>query len=238
MSARKISETTTRRKTTKSTTPKKTIKRRTPKASLEAEKIEAIAAAIEPETIEIPDTEQQEILSFAVDTFPELPITPDSTIDGITKGISSIISEPGTNGYGTSLIQETIEPRTIIANDGYDISKKVLARIASIAASEIDGMVPPRNDAFNKFIDSIHGRTDGIKVDFGTTEAAVDMLIRVQFGTHIPDITGRLRERIARRIHEMTGLSVARVNIRVQDVIPVEETRVELPSNEPPAAII
>jgi uncharacterized alkaline shock family protein YloU len=238
MSATKTSETTTRRKSAKSTTTKKKTAGKTLKTKPAVEVFDVIEPTIEPDTIEIPGTEQQEILSFAADTFPELPITPDSTIENITTGISCINLEPGTTGFGTSLIQETIEPRTIIANDGYDISKKVLARIASIAASEIDGLVPPRNDAINKFIDSIHGRTDGIKVDFGTTEAAVDMLIRVQFGTHIPDITDRLRERIARRIHEMTGLSVARVNIRVQDVIPVEETRVELPSNEPPAATI
>lgn len=238
MSATKTTRTTTRSKTAKTTAAKKTTKGKTLKPQPVIEAFDVIEDTIEPETIEIPGIEQEEILSFAPVTCPELPITPDPTIQVITTGISSINTKTGTTGFGTRLVQETIEPRTTIANDSYDISHKVLARIASIAASEIEGLVPPRTDTFNKIIDSIHGRTDGIKVDFGTTEAAIDMLIRVQFGTHIPDITGRLRERVARRIHEMTGLSVAKVNIRVQDVMPIEDNRAELPSNEPPTATI
>jgi uncharacterized alkaline shock family protein YloU len=138
---------------------------------------------------------------------PDLPIVPDITGESPIEDISTSISEISP------------DPITRIFNEeGFDISKKVLARIALMAAGEIDGLLPPRKNPFFRILDTIQGRTEGIRVDVGTTEAAVDMLIRVQYGSRIPEITGLLRERVASRINEMTGLKVVEVNIRVQDV--------------------
>jgi len=161
---------------------------------------------------------------------PELPITPetgiDNPIDDITANISGIDTGQVTDETPVTSIptSETEFPAEdtpispIIPDDGYDISRKVLARIALMAAGEIEGLAPPKRNPFNMLIDKFQGRTEGIRVDVGTTEAAVDMHIRVQYGSHIPDLTTRLRERIAARIREMTGLNVVEVNIRVQDV--------------------
>jgi len=133
-------------------------------------------------------------------------------IDGITDKISGIMDVDSTD--------ETLPSLQVLMDGGFNISRQVLARIASLAAAEITGLAPQKRNPLNRFVDQIRGRTDGIKVDVGTTEAAVDMNIRVQYGTQIPDISNRLREVIARRIHEMTGLNVVEVNIRVQDVTP------------------
>ncbi len=108
--------------------------------------------------------------------------------------------------------------RMSVSSGVFDINRKVLARIALLAAGEIEGLVPPKRDPIHKIVDSISGRTDGIRVDIGATEAAVDMLIRVRYGTHIPDVTTRLREKVAQRIQEMTGLKVVEINVRVQDI--------------------
>lgn len=166
---------------------------------------------------------------------PELPIEhepcTDISIDRIASRISNTSLDVTDLEKGPELDTETTSQETIVTailpDGGFDISRKVLARIASLAASEIDGLVPPRNDAINKLIDSIHGRTDGIKVNVGSTEAAVDMQIRVQYGTHIPDVTGLLRESITRRIHQMTGLKVTEINIRVQDVTTEDDPQPE-----------
>jgi uncharacterized alkaline shock family protein YloU len=107
------------------------------------------------------------------------------------------------------------------ADGKYDISKKILARIAALAAAEVPGLAPPRKDLRTRIEDILRGRVDGIRVDVGTTEAAVDILTRVRYGVDIPTVTARLREIIARRIWEMTGLRVVEVNITIQDVTPV-----------------
>lgn len=236
MPTAKTSEKSTRKKTAKKTTAKKSTAAKKPRTSRKAKEIESAAAPAEPETVETPGIEQTPVSDYAPEIIPELPLTPDAKIEDISKGISSIFPETDNTGYEQDLISEVAEYHPVEFDGGYNISKKVLARIASLAASEIDGLLPPRSDAINKLIDSIHGRTDGIRVAVGTTDAAIDMLIRVQFGTHIPDATGRLRETIVKRIHEMTGLSVARVDIRVQDVIQIDEAGIELSSKEPPTA--
>jgi uncharacterized alkaline shock family protein YloU len=158
---------------------------------------------------------------------PELPITPETGIETSIEEITTNISAIDT----ANLVNETpIREQPVIEteipageiqffrNDGFDISKKVLARIALMAAGEVDGFAPAKKDPVNRLFDTFQGRTDGIRVDVGTTEAAVDMQIRVQFGSDIPEITNRLRERVSTRIREMTGLNVVEVNIRVQDV--------------------
>jgi len=89
-----------------------------------------------------------------------------------------------------------------------------------IASAEVDGISPPNNDLISKITDFIQGRTGGIKVDVGTTEAAVDMRIRVRYGSDIPRISLCLKDKVARRIREMTGLRVVEANIRIQDVVP------------------
>ena len=91
-----------------------------------------------------------------------------------------------------------------------NVSKKILARIVSLAAQEIPGILPAKKDIPTRIEDLIRGRIGGIRVDVGTTEAAVDILTRVYYGTDIPQATARLRDNIARRIWEMTGLHVLR----------------------------
>lgn len=199
-------------------------------------RVEMKAETTEIGTTETPGIEQSNVTDSSPVTFPELPILPDPSIEGITTGISDLNEVAPEIQTKKIVTTGDSSAQAILADGDFDISRKVLARIASLAASEIDGLVPPRGDAINKFIDSIQGRTDGIRVDYGSTEAAINMLIRVQFGTHIPDVTGRLRKRIAKRIHEMTGLNVSRIDIRVQDVTPGEETVIELKQDDHPAA--
>jgi len=193
----KTSKTTTKKTgTKKATTRKKAVKAKAPKT------------AIETKTIEV----------------PELPIETSDPVDASIETISTGINDAAVD------VEEIPQPVTtpipiqpqIIADSTFDISRKVLARIASLAAGEINGLVPPKKDPVAKFLDSIRGRVDGIRVDVGTTEAAVDMLVRVTYGSDIQQITDHLRECVARRINEMTGLNVVEINVRIQDVTPAE----------------
>jgi len=206
-------KTRTRKKTSNRKTPGKTA----PESDMRAA-LKEIALAIEnPDPIEIEGAEIG---------IPPLPIEhrpgPDASVEAISAALAHrSLGEGGIAGI--DLTDGNAAPRTrpqAMPNGGYDISRKVLARIASLAAQEIDGHEPPQRHALERIVDSIQGRSDGIRVEAGATEAAVDMLIRVHYGSHIPDLASRLRERIARRILEMTGLKVVEVNLRIQDVTP------------------
>ena len=71
-------------------------------------------------------------------------------------------------------------------------------------------------------------RMQGVGVEVGEREAAVDLTVVVEYGESIPQIAKTLRENITRRIEGMTGLTVTEVNIAVNDLyVPGDETAAE-----------
>lgn len=147
------------------------------------------------------------------------PVKPDRfarpgilAIEEISSGIADVSPE------GTW--EQQNQPKERHIQGDFDIDRRVLARIAGLAAGEIDGFAPLRRGVFSWLTDAVQGRTDGIRVDIGTTEAAVDMHVGVKYGSYIPDVTSKMKEIVAKRIWEMTGLRVVEVKLRIQDVIP------------------
>lgn len=125
---------------------------------------------------------------------------------------------------GSEAIQlETPQGRTIIA-DG------VVAKIAAVAAREIDGvhdLVPLGAGAtiagFAGRLARSDQRASGVSVEVGKREAAVDLNMTVDYGVNIPQVAEAVRQNIIDRIREMTGLVVKEVNINAADLYFVEE---------------
>lgn len=115
------------------------------------------------------------------------------------------------------------------------IADAVVTKIASIAAREVRGV----HDLGGGTARAIGGMTrsvgiggigvdermQGVAVEVGEREAAVDLTVVVEYGESIPQIAKTLRENITRRIEGMTGLKVTEVNIAVNDLhFPGDET--------------
>jgi uncharacterized alkaline shock family protein YloU len=108
------------------------------------------------------------------------------------------------------------------------IADAVVTKIASIAAREVRGVY----DLGGGTARAIGGMTrsvgiggigvdermQGVGVEVGEREAAVDLTVVVEYGESIPRIANALRENITRRIEGMTGLNVTEVNIAVNDL--------------------
>ena len=74
-------------------------------------------------------------------------------------------------------------------------------------------------------------RTQGVSVEVGEREAAVDLTVVIDYGESIPQVSTRVRENVARRIEGITGLSVAEVNIAVNDLyFPGDDEEIEPPA--------
>lgn len=112
-------------------------------------------------------------------------------------------------------------------NDGQvKISDEVISIIASIAASEIEGV----NSAASGFVDGLSSLftkksyTKGIKVELKDNDAVIDMTITIDYGFKIHDVAEQVQSKVKREVENMTGLNVTRVNVIVQNVvIPKEE---------------
>ncbi|MDD7939122.1 Asp23/Gls24 family envelope stress response protein [Actinomycetospora lutea] len=122
---------------------------------------------------------------------------------------------PATTG-GSPL--ESTQGRTTVA-DG------VVAKIAGLAAREIDGVHGFGSSAaraFGAITDRIPGgrssTTQGVSVEVGERQAAVDLTIVVDYGVAIADLARAIRRNVISAVQQMTGLEVVEVNVNVVDL--------------------
>ena len=115
----------------------------------------------------------------------------------------------------------------------------VVAKIAGIAAREVPGVHALGGGAARVLgnIREAVGAKDfgqGVRVEVGETEVAVDLSIQVDYPQPLQVIASHVRTAVAEAITELVGLKVAEINVTVVDVyIPgddddaTEESRVQ-----------
>ncbi len=107
------------------------------------------------------------------------------------------------------------------------ISDAVVAKVAGIAAQEVEGvqMGGGTARAVGGFLDSVAGGgpTRGVSVEVGEEEAAADLSMAVEYGKAIPQISEAVRSNVIKRVENLVGLRVTEVNITVNDVLLPEE---------------
>lgn len=104
------------------------------------------------------------------------------------------------------------------------ISEDVVAKVAAIAAREVEG-VDTLGGTLSGALSSVVGRirgdehkTAGVGVEVGTRQAAVDLSMTVRYPASITEVSGAVRQNVIDRIESMTGLEVVEVNIAVNDL--------------------
>ncbi len=106
------------------------------------------------------------------------------------------------------------------------IASSVVAKIAGMAAQEIPG-VQAMGKSMTRTFGSIRSKvpgggapasTQGVSVEVGERQAAVDIDIVVYYGQSIVETANAIRENVIERIEGMTGLEVVEVNISVDDL--------------------
>jgi uncharacterized alkaline shock family protein YloU len=121
------------------------------------------------------------------------------------------------------------------------VADTVVQKIAGLATREINGVYDlggGASRAFGALRERIPGATasaaQGVGVEVGETQAAIDLQILVEYGVPIADLATAVRRNVITAIERMTGLEVVEVNIHVNDVhIPgaedtaPEQTRVQ-----------
>ncbi|RJL33184.1 Asp23/Gls24 family envelope stress response protein [Bailinhaonella thermotolerans] len=106
------------------------------------------------------------------------------------------------------------------------IADAVVAKIAGMAAREVSGvhdMGAGAARAFGAVRDKLPGMqgqspTQGVSVEVGERQAAVDIDLIVEYGVAIPDMASAVRKNVVQAVERMCGLEVVEVNINVGDV--------------------
>lgn len=100
------------------------------------------------------------------------------------------------------------------------IASDVVAVIAALAATEVDGVHAMAGNITNELIGKfgMKNLSKGVKVLMEKDVVRVDMMIVVNYGYSIPDVSRQVQEKVSQQIENMTGLVVPEVNVRVAGV--------------------
>ncbi|HEY3464858.1 MAG TPA: Asp23/Gls24 family envelope stress response protein [Amycolatopsis sp.] len=119
----------------------------------------------------------------------------------------------------------TTETALVTKQGTTTIADTVVQKIAGLAAREVTGVHDLGGGAaraLSAIRDRIPGASasvgQGVSVEVGEKQAAVDLQLLVEYGVAIADLARAVRRNVITAIEQMTGLEVVEVNINVTDV--------------------
>ncbi|MEU3647142.1 Asp23/Gls24 family envelope stress response protein [Lentzea sp. NPDC034063] len=137
---------------------------------------------------------------------------------------------------------QTVEKNGVVAGKlvtdkgSTTIADVVVQKVAGLAAREIRGVHAlggGATRALSALRDRIPGATasagQGVSVEVGEKQAAVDLELVVEYGVPIADLAKSVRTNVITAIEQITGLEVVEVNINVNDVHIPSDTEGEEP---------
>jgi uncharacterized alkaline shock family protein YloU len=118
------------------------------------------------------------------------------------------------------------------------IATSVVAKIAGLAAREVEGVrqlvaqgLTQQVTGLARVVTRQEQRDNGIRVEVGEKEAAVDVRLCAEYGISLPQLSAAVRSNVINRVESMTGLRVKEVNVDITDLyFPSEEAAPEAPS--------
>ena len=105
--------------------------------------------------------------------------------------------------------------------NGIEISNDVIAVIAGVAVSEVQGVASMSGGFAGGITQVLSGKKNmakGIKVEKTENKAKIDVNIIVEYGSRIPDVAFEIQNRVKKAVEGMTGFKVEEVNVHVQGV--------------------
>ncbi len=104
-------------------------------------------------------------------------------------------------------------------NFNLKINEEVLAKMASMAASEVEGV-----HAISTKVTDIKGIVDrgfgkGVKASVAADgEITLDVYISVKESAVVKEVAARVQQNVKEKLQNMTGSAVSRINVHIADV--------------------
>ena len=122
-------------------------------------------------------------------------------------------------------MEKTLDQNTYVLQEDDDfgtvkIADDVVASIAGIAATEVEGVVSMAGNIGNELKSKmgVKNLAKGVKVEVIGKSVKADIALIVEYGYSIPAISQKVQEKVKSTIENMTGLTVTDVNIRIAGV--------------------
>lgn len=100
------------------------------------------------------------------------------------------------------------------------IADEVVAIIAALAATEVEGVASMAGNITNELIGKLGMKnlSKGVKVDVLEGIVTVSLALNLKYNYSIVEVSARVQEKVKNAVENMTGLEVADVNIKVAGV--------------------
>ncbi|TCP31183.1 putative alkaline shock family protein YloU [Scopulibacillus darangshiensis] len=98
-----------------------------------------------------------------------------------------------------------------------EISPEVIEIIASLAATEVEGVASMHGGFATGVVEKISRRSygKGVKVDLTDEGILVDVQLHMNYGVSIPEVGQKVQDNIMQTLKTMTALDVKAINIHV-----------------------
>ena len=100
------------------------------------------------------------------------------------------------------------------------IADEVVAIIAALAATEVEGVASMAGNITNELISRLGMKnlSKGVKVDVLEGVVTVSLALNMKYNYSIMDVSAKVQEKVTSAVANMTGLEVADVNVKVAGV--------------------
>ena len=100
------------------------------------------------------------------------------------------------------------------------IADEVVAIIAALAATEVEGVASMAGNITNELIGKLGMKnlSKGVKVDVLEGIVTVSLALNLKYNYSIVEVSARVQEKVKNAIENMTGLEVIDVNIRIAGI--------------------
>ncbi|MBD7964565.1 MAG: Asp23/Gls24 family envelope stress response protein [Bacillota bacterium] len=101
-----------------------------------------------------------------------------------------------------------------------EISPEVIEVIASIAASDVEGVASMRGSFASGVVERLGKKTHGkgVKVELSEAGISIDVYVSMKYGVAIPDVAQKIQDYIRQALLDMTALEATDINVFVVGV--------------------
>ena len=100
------------------------------------------------------------------------------------------------------------------------IADEVVAVIAGLAATEVEGVAKMSGNITNEIVSKLGMKklSKGVKATITGTQVDVTLNLVLSYGVSIPKTSQEVQDKVKSAIETMTGLTVSEVNIRIAGI--------------------
>lgn len=100
------------------------------------------------------------------------------------------------------------------------IADDVIATIAGVAATEVEGVSAMQGNITNELVGKLGMKnlTKGIRINVTESGVKADLSVQMRYGYSIPKTCKAIQERVKTAIENMVGLTVEEINIHIVGV--------------------